>query len=120
MSDDVHERATVALVYKLVNELRDNMRESMTDLDAKLETKFDALLEAIERLRGAVVTEPLCASRHAENEAAIRAAIKASEADRQKLWEAVHNIEKQVIWAAGIVIAATLGLFFYLLQQHIF
>ena len=119
MSDEHDGRATISLVYKLIGELRGELNDRMDDFDGKLDARFDALLSAIEGLRGAVVTEPLCMSRHAENDAAIRAAVKASESDRQKLWEAVHNIEKQVVWAAGIVITATLGLFFYLLQQHI-
>ena len=113
MSDDTQvnpEKATVRLVYDKVAELRRELSERMDELDDKLDAKFETLLCAIDSLRGAVVTEPLCRSRHDETEAALVAAMKGSEADRQKLWDAVHSIETQMKWAAGLLIATLVGL----------
>ena len=122
MSDDsTHDtRATVRLVYDLVASLRSEVNERMDGFDEKLDVKFSMLLAAIDSLRGMVVTEPLCASRHLENENAMHAAVRASEADRQKIWDALHNIERQLVWAAGLMVASMLGLLVYLIQQHIF
>jgi hypothetical protein len=73
-------RASVTLVYKLLGEL-----------DDKMDTRFTELRLAIDSLRDSFVSCGVCHERHQATESQIAAAIKASEADREKLWDAMHD-----------------------------
>ena len=122
MSDDTGinpEKATVRLVYDKVAELRRELSERMDELDDKLDAKFETLLCAIDSLRGAVVTEPLCASRHAETEAALVAAMKGSEADRQKIWDAIHDGQNNLKWVIALVVTTLLAAIGALIESFI-
>ena len=111
-------KATISLVYKVMGELRTEIRDQMGDLDTKMEARFDALLLAVSDLRDGMVSRPVCTERHKATEDAITAAVHASEDDRQKLWVAMHSIESQLRWAAGIVITAFLSTLVYLINSR--
>lgn len=117
MSDDHNapERATIRLVYDLVDDLRRDVNAQFSGLD----DKFESLRNAIESLREEIPTRRECQYRHEEVDASILAAVRASEDDRGKLWAALHAVEGQVKWAAGLIITAFLGLIIYLMQGHI-
>ena len=110
-------KATISLVYKVMGELRTEIRDQMGDLDAKMEARFDAMLLAINDLRDGMVSRPVCTERHKATEDAIRAAVGASEDDRQKIWDALHSVESQLRWAAGLIISAFLGVVVYIINK---
>lgn len=83
-------RATVQLVYREVNALRTEMLDRLGQLDAKLEDRFAALLDAIEALRGSVVTGKECTVKHTALQEALASAVDSSRLDRERLWQAVH------------------------------
>ena len=119
MSDDhIEPKATIALVYKLVNELDAKLAAVESGVRQEIRETFAELRTAVESLRDEIPTRRECQYRHEEVEAEIVSAIKASESDRQKIWDAIHNVESQLKWAAGIVIASALGTVVYLLQSH--
>ena len=112
-------KATVQLLYRAIGELRTEMFAQLGDLDTRMEARFASVLDAVEALRGCVVAEPVCHERHAAVDAAIASAVEKSQADRNKLWDAVHDVQSQLKWAAGIVIVAFLGIVGYLIQSHL-
>jgi hypothetical protein len=110
-------RATVALVYKLIGELRVELVSQIGSIDTKLDARFDALLLAIEDLRGALVPAGVCTERYHGIQAEIVAAVKQSEADREKLWETsrsnaagITELRKLVYQGVGIGIVASMVL----------
>ena len=63
--------------------------------------------------------EPLCASRHAETEAALIAAMKGSEADRQKIWDAIHDGQNNLKWVIALVVTTLLAAIGALIESFI-
>ena len=114
---DADGKATIALVYKVMGELRTELREQVGELDTKMEARFDALLLAVNDLRDGMVSRPVCRERHEASAAAITAAVHESEGDREKLWGSVHALESQLKWAAGIVITAFMSVIVYLINN---
>jgi hypothetical protein len=114
---DTDGKATIALVYKVMGELRTELRDQVGELDAKMEARFDALLLAVNDLRDGMVSRPVCTERHEASAAAIAAAVHESESDREKLWGSVHSLELQLRWAAGIVITAFMSVIVYLINN---
>ena len=112
MSDEhtTEPKATIAVVQRLVNELSDKVDLKLDKMDDTMRQQFSELREAIESLRDEIPTRRECQFRHEEVDAAITSAVKASEDDRQKLWDAVHDMQSQLKWGAGIIIVAFLGL----------
>ena len=108
MSDEQNGKATIALVYKVMGELRTELREQIGDLDTRMESRFDALLLAINDLRDGMVSCGVCDERHHASAAALEAAVKNSEDDREKLWDAMHDVQRQLKWAAASVIGAVI------------
>jgi hypothetical protein len=125
MSDDhtAPERATIKLVYDLVSDLDAKLRDRLDEVESgvrqEIRDTVGELRSAIDALREEIPTRRECQYRHEEVDAAIIAAIRASEDDRGKLWAAIHAVEGQLKWAAGIIITAFLGVIVYLMQGHI-
>lgn len=116
MSDErtAPEKATITLVYHLVDELRKEVNTRFIGMDER----FDNILSAIESLRCDFVNRGEWVMRNAAVDAAIESAVDASEDDRQKLWVAIHAVESQLKWAAGIVISAFVAIIIFMLQGH--
>lgn len=110
-------KATIALVYKVMGELRTELREQVGDLDTKMEARFDALLLAVNDLRDGMVSRPVCNERHDASAAAIAAAVHESENDRQKLWDSVNEVKSQLKWGMGAVVTAFLSSLVYLINK---
>jgi hypothetical protein len=112
MSDDhaIEPKATIAVVQRLVNELSDKVDAKLGKMDDSMREGFTDLRAAIESLREEIPTRRECQYRHEESDTAINSAVHASEGDRQKLWDAIHTVESQLRWGAGIVILAFLGI----------
>ena len=110
MNDETHatERASVALVYKLLGEL-----------DDKMDSRFAELRQAIDSLRDSFVLRGEWQMRNETVDTKIADAVKASECDREKIWSSIHGFESALKWAAGIAVTTLVGLFVYLMQGHI-
>ena len=107
------EKATITLVYHLVDDLRKEVNAQFIGLDAK----FDELRALIDSMRDELPTRRECQYRHEEVDAAITAAVQLSEADRQKIWDATHAVEAEVgglrtLVYKGVGAAAVLSIIF--------
>lgn len=98
MSDEhtIPEKATIRLVYDLVDDLR---REVNTQF-AGLDQRFAELRTAIDSMRTDFVVREAWQTANEAIYAAIGAAVAASKDDRQKLWDAVHELEKHPVECA--------------------
>ena len=121
MSDEhtAEPKATIGLVYKLVNDLTASVDAKLDNMDQAMRQQFAELRNLVESLRDEIPTRRECQYRHEEVDASILAAVNASKDDRQNIWNAIHAVESQLKWAAGIIIAAFLGVIVYLLQGHL-
>lgn len=107
MSDEHAEpKATIGLVYKLVNELDAKLESVERGVRDEIRSTFREVTAAIESLRDEIPTRRECVLKHDEVDAAIKSAVAASESDRQKLWDALHAVEAQLKWAAALIIGS--------------
>jgi len=92
MSDDhtTPEKATIRLVYDLV----DDLRREVTSQFAGLDQRFSELRAAIDSMRTDFVERETWRTANDAIYAAISAAVISSKDDRQKLWDALHEVEK--------------------------
>lgn len=97
-------RVTVAQLYKAINELSE-----------RIDNRFSTLEDT---MRQSYASRDVCNERHQAYMAALEASDKASKDDRDKLWLAVHGVESQLKWGAGVVITAFVGVIVWLIQNH--
>lgn len=99
-----------------------NGRVTVTQLYSALESLEAKLLDRLDRLESTMrenyASRDLCDERHNGYERALADAVATSQDDRSKIWAAVHSIEAQLKWGAGIIIAAFLGIVVTLIQKH--
>ena len=120
--DETTPRATITQVYELIGELRKEFSQQLSALDKKQEVRFEQLLirleTAVNGIRGEFVPEALCVERHDAQDAALIAAVKVSEEDREKLWGSIHELERAIKWAAAGIIGGFGSVSLYLIIQH--
>jgi hypothetical protein len=123
MPDGTHTgRVSTSELFEAIGDLRTEMSCVMREMR---EEQRDALNAAVLRLEMAItamhtqfVTYDKFSERQLAVEGEIKAAVKACETDRQKIWSSLHDVESQLKWAASVVILAFLGIVVWLIQNH--
>lgn len=123
MSDEAPPaKATIGDVYRIVGELEkkvmDAVEHNAAETRRDMRDGFQRLETAITCLRDEFVTKAEYRVAQDAQDAALVAAVKASEADRETIWTALHDIQAQAKWAAGSIVTAFIALIVWLFKGH--